>query len=199
MINQLLFASNNKGKISEINSLVSKPIQIITLAEAGITEELPEPYFTFKENAWSKAQYAFHKAGIPCFAEDSGLVVPALQGAPGVFSARYAGPSANDEANNTKLINELKEITDRSAYYQAVICFINSEGTYYFEGRCPGTIALNPAGTGGFGYDPLFIPEGSQRTFAEFSPEEKNKISHRAKALQQLTGFLNHHLHHDVR
>lgn len=188
---ELIFASGNKGKLRELQQLLTPNYQIKTLKETGITETLPEPYFTFRENAWSKARYVSEKTGKNCFAEDSGLVVPALNGAPGVFSARYAGVPSNDRNNNQKLLEALQNVPDKSAYYQSVICLISAEQAHYFEGRCAGHITLTPKGNDGFGYDPLFVPEGFDLTFAEMEPELKNKISHRGKAVRKLAAFLN--------
>lgn len=188
---ELIFASNNKGKIIEVQSLVNDSIHIIPLRETGITEDIPEPYHTFRENARAKADYIVRKTGKNCFAEDSGLVVPALNGAPGVYSARYAGEPSNDEANNEKLIGAIRDISDKQAYYQSVVCLIMDGTIHYFEGTCPGHLADTPRGSGGFGYDPLFIPEGYTETFGELPLSEKNKISHRAKAMQLFSAFLN--------
>jgi XTP/dITP diphosphohydrolase len=188
---KLVFASNNQGKLREIQSLLANNFQLRTLKDCGITEELPEPFFTFQENAWSKANYVFEKTGENCFAEDSGLVVPALDGAPGVWSARYAGEPSNDENNNQKLLASIKNISNKSAYYQAVICLILLGQTHYFEGKCWGHLTPAPKGDSGFGYDPLFIPDGYNITFAEKNPDLKNQISHRAKATIQLAAFLN--------
>lgn len=190
-IPELIFASNNQGKIIEIQSLTLNLIQIISLKEAGINAAIPEPYPTFKENAWAKADYIVQETGKDCFAEDSGLIVPALNGAPGVYSARYAGEPSNDKANNEKLLLAIKDIEDTSAYYQSVICLIRNSQIYYFEGKCTGKITANPRGDGGFGYDPLFIPDGYRETFAELPLSEKNKISHRGKAMRALGVFLN--------
>lgn len=189
----LIFASNNKGKIAEVQSLINGNLAIVSLREAGITEDIPEPFDTFRENALAKAGYVYRKTGADCFAEDSGLVVPALQGAPGVHSARYAGEPSNDEANNRKLIDALQRVSDRTAWYQAVICLIKGGETYYFEGICTGKVSDIPSGAGGFGYDPLFTPDGYNQTFAQLSLAEKNSISHRAKAMRALTDFLNRH------
>jgi XTP/dITP diphosphohydrolase len=188
---ELIFASNNNGKILEIQSLIPSSIKIIPLKEAGILVEIPEPYDTFKQNAWAKADYIHKFTGKNCFAEDSGLVVPALNGAPGVYSARYAGEPSNDQANNDKLLDAIKDVEVKEAYYQAVVCVILGEEVYYFEGKCEGTLTTTPRGTGGFGYDPLFIPNGYDQTFAELPLTEKNKISHRAAAVQQFSSFLN--------
>lgn len=188
---ELIFASNNKGKIIEVQSLINNSIKIISLAEAGITESIEEPFFTFRENAWAKADYVYRKAGLPCMAEDSGLVVPALGGAPGVLSARYAGEPSNDTLNNNKLLNAIDEMDSPKAYYQSVICFIFQGEAHYFEGKCKGRLTRHPRGEGGFGYDPLFIPDGYEHTFAELSLEEKNKISHRGTAMRQFIAYIN--------
>lgn len=186
----LIFASNNKGKLKELQPALARAYTLLTLEDAGITETLPEPFATFEENAWSKANYVYQKTGSACFAEDSGLVVPAIGGAPGVFSARYAGEPSNDSNNNQKLLEALSGSTDRSAWYACTICLIGKEGTHYFSARCEGRIAEKLSGSGGFGYDPLFLPDGHNRTFAEFAPEEKLAISHRGKAVRQLLEFL---------
>jgi len=188
---ELIFASNNAGKLAEVKLLLHEHYQLRTLKESGIMEALPEPFHTFRENAWSKAGFVSGKTGRNCFAEDSGLVVPALSGAPGVFSARYAGLPSDDARNNQKLLQNMAGITDRNAYYQSVICLFFNGNVYYFEGRCFGTIASGPHGNGGFGYDPLFIPDGYDRTFASFELDEKNKISHRGIAVRKLAAFLN--------
>lgn len=190
--NKLIFATNNANKIAEIKAFVPSELNICTLQDEGIVEDIPEPFETFKENAWAKAIYVFNKTGKPCFAEDSGLVVPALNGAPGVFSARYAGIHGNDVANNAKLLKELQSIENRSAYYTAVICLVMSaEEVYYFEGKCNGRISLEPQGTNGFGYDPLFIPEGYEDTFGILDMDVKKKMSHRSKAVKLLIDHLN--------
>lgn len=188
---KLIFASNNRNKLLEIQQLVNGSIEIITLKAAGITDELPEPFHTFEENAFSKAGYVFQKTGMNCFSEDSGIIACALKDEPGVFSARYAGTPTNDHANNEKLLQKLEGQSDRSAYYQATICLIINGAAHYFEGRCDGSIADVPKGHGGFGYDPLFIPSGKDTTFAEMPIEDKLEISHRSKAFKQLAAFLN--------
>lgn len=189
---ELIFATNNSNKVKEIQAFTNDEMQILSLAAAGITEEIEEPYHTFKENAWAKAMYVYQKTGKPCFAEDSGLVVPALDGAPGVLSARYAGVHGDDAANNAKLVHELQYISDRAAYYIALICLvINEDEVYYFEGKCHGTIGIAPQGTAGFGYDPLFIPEGYQESFGQLGLDVKKSLSHRSKAIQQLVQHLD--------
>lgn len=187
----LILASNNAGKIKEINELLNGAHHIISLQAAGITEDIPEPFFTFEENALAKAQYAFEKTGIITFAEDSGLVVPALNGDPGVFSARYAGEPKNDGANTQKLLRELEGITDRSAYYTTVICIAGLENVHYFSGKCEGRIATEMQGSGGFGYDPVFIPNGYEQTFGALPSSVKAGISHRAKAMKDFIAFLS--------
>lgn len=188
---KLIFASNNKGKIKEVQSLISGKFSIVSLQEAGITEAIEEPFHTFRENAWAKADYVSRKSGLPCMAEDSGLVVPALDGAPGVYSARYAGEPSDDTANNRKLMEAIRDMERPAAYYQSVICLLLQGQAHYFEGRCLGSLASEPRGKGGFGYDPLFIPEGYEQTFGELSSEIKNKISHRSAATAALITFLS--------
>lgn len=188
---ELIFASNNKGKIIEIQQLIPNYIKILSLLQSGITADIPEPHHTFKENAWAKADYVAKATGKNCFAEDSGLIVPGLNGAPGVYSARYAGVPSNDEANNRKLLDAIRELESKEASYKSVICLILNETCHYFEGSCKGRLTTAPEGTGGFGYDPLFIPDGYEQTFACLTPNEKNKISHRGHAMRQLGLFLN--------
>jgi XTP/dITP diphosphohydrolase len=188
---QLILASNNTGKIREYQTLIDSKINLISLKEAGIIEAIPEPYFTFKENAWAKADYVFRKTQQNCFAEDSGLVVPALNNEPGVWSARYAGMFASDAANNEKLLGKIKNRDNRYAFYTAAICLMWNGSIYYFEGRCEGDITLQPKGKTGFGYDPLFVPKGYKQTFAEITLAEKNKISHRGIAARAMAAFLN--------
>ena len=188
---KLIFASNNQNKLAEIQKLIAPNIEVITLKEAGIFDELPEPFETFRENAWSKANYVFKKTALPCFAEDSGIIANGLGNEPGVFSARYAGEPTNDARNNAKLLNRLSDKADRSAYYQATICFLDGATTSYFEGRCTGVILEAPRGDGGFGYDPLFLPDGYTKTFGELPLSTKNTISHRGKAVSEFIAFLN--------
>jgi XTP/dITP diphosphohydrolase len=187
----LIFASNNKGKLVEVQSLISNNIKVISMKDAGINVDIPEPFHTFQENAYAKASCINKLTNSNCFAEDSGLIVPALNGDPGVFSARYAGEPSNDQNNNEKLIRKIKKVADKTAYYQSVICLILNDKTYYFEGKCEGTIADEPKGDGGFGYDPLFIPKGYDQTFGELSLEVKNTLSHRGKAMKPFVEFLN--------
>jgi XTP/dITP diphosphohydrolase len=190
----LIFASANKNKIKEIKAVLPSNIVISGLEDIGITQEIPEPGSTIKENSLLKAQYVVdflkEKDNVSVFADDSGLEVEALDGAPGVYSARYAGVPKNDEANNLKLLNELKTITNRKARFVTVITLILNNEVHCFEGEIKGTIAFEPRGKSGFGYDSLFIPQGYRSTFAELGAEVKNTISHRALAVKKLVEFL---------
>ena len=188
---QLIFATNNQNKVNEIKKVVSGDIDIIPLKEAGIDKDIPEPYDTLEENASTKSKTIFEMTGKDCFSEDTGLEVVALNGAPGVKSARYAGESADSEKNIDKLLHELKYKDDKSAQFRTVISLLLDGKEYFFEGICEGKIIEERRGTDGFGYDSVFIPEGSESTFAEMTMEEKNKFSHRKKATQQLIDFLN--------
>ena len=189
---ELILASHNKHKVEEIAAVLPPGFSVKTLNEIGITEEIPEPGSTIKENSYLKAKYVFDflegKAAV--FADDSGLEVAALNGAPGVYSARYAGVPKNDAANNKKLLQEMNQVTDRKARFVTVITLIMNGETRYFEGEVKGTIAYEPRGNSGFGYDPLFIPQGYRSTFAELGAEIKNSISHRANAVKKLLDFL---------
>lgn len=186
----IIFASANKNKIKEITTLLEGRYSILGLSDLGILSEIPEPGTTIKENSFLKANYVIDflkgEKNVPVFADDSGLEVEALDNAPGVMSARYAGISKNDEANNKKLLESLKNITNRKARFVTVITLILNNQIHYFEGEIKGTIAFEPRGDNGFGYDPLFIPQGYRSTFAELSGEIKNEISHRAKAVNKL-------------
>jgi XTP/dITP diphosphohydrolase len=187
---QLVFASNNKNKIKEIQLLVSDTIQILSLEEIGCTEDIPETADTIEGNAILKANYVTEKFGFNCFADDSGLEVDALNGEPGVFSARYAGEPKNDENNIDKLLANLKEIENKKANFKTVICLnINGE-QQLFTGIINGQIIEERVGTNGFGYDPIFVADGYQKTFAELTLEEKSNISHRGIAVKQLITFL---------
>ena len=188
---QLIFATNNQNKVNEIRKVVSSSIKIATLKEAGIDIDIPEPFHTLKENASTKSKTIFDMTGKNCFSEDSGLEVFALNGAPGVKSARYAGDIVNDEENIKKLLKEMQNVHDRSAQFHTVISLIWNGEEYFFEGICKGKIIEEKRGQQGFGYDPVFIPEGSNKTFAEMNMEEKNTFSHRKKAAQKLINFLN--------
>ena len=187
---ELVIASNNEGKIREIRALLPG-VRLLSLGDIGFDGVMEEPFHSFEENALAKAGTIHRFSGRNVLADDSGICVRALQGAPGVHSAYFGGEPRSDEANNNRLLEALQNEADRSAYYKAVICLIWEGETYFFEGICEGTIALAPQGAGGFGYDPLFIPEGQDQTFGELPPAFKNQISHRAKALEQMAAFLH--------
>ena len=186
----LIFATNNAHKIAEIQSLVGPDFSIIDMKSAGIDIDIPEPHHTLNEHALEKAQTIFNITKTNCFSEDTGLEIEALNGAPGVKSARYAGEDRNFQANIDKVLDQLKNVENRKAQFRTVICLIWEGQTYYFEGICKGHISMSMQGEKGFGYDPIFIPEGSKKSFAEMSMEEKNRFSHRQKAVTQLFEFL---------
>ena len=188
---KLVFASNNKNKIKEIQSILNGSIQILSLEEIGCHEEIPETADTIEGNAVLKANYVTEKYGYDCFADDTGLEVTALNGAPGVYSARYAGEHKDSNDNMNKLLEALKNESDRSAQFKTVIALNQNGSQHLFTGIAKGNIILNKTGNHGFGYDPVFQPENYTETFAELASEIKNKISHRAKATQQLIDFLN--------
>lgn len=184
-----VFATNNKGKLQEIREKLPQ-YQILSLQDIGFLDDIEETGTTFEENARIKAQYIFNTFGYSCFADDSGLEVKALNGAPGVYSARYATPNHDSEANMQKLLKALDGISDRQATFVTVICLILDGKEYFFRGEVQGKIIYEKRGTSGFGYDPLFIPDGYDKTFAEMSLEEKNAISHRALALEKMVEHL---------
>lgn len=187
---KIIFATNNKNKVEEIRTILKESFEIITLQEAGINIDIPEPYYTLKENAIEKATVIHKITQENCFSEDTGLEVDALDGAPGVFSARYAGEQAKTEDNIKKLLHEMEGKQNRKACFTTCICLILNGQQYFFEGKCEGKIATSVAGNNGFGYDPVFIPDGYNNTFAELSPEVKSTISHRKKAVAKMTDFL---------
>jgi XTP/dITP diphosphohydrolase len=187
---QLVFASNNKNKIKEIQLLLPDFIQILSLEDIGCTEDIPETANTIEGNAILKANYVSQKYGFDCFADDSGLEVDALNGEPGVFSARYAGEPKNDENNIDKLLANLKGVENKKANFKTVICMNLKGEQHLFTGIINGTIIEERIGTNGFGYDPIFVADGYQKTFAELSFEEKATISHRGIAVKQLVEFL---------
>lgn len=187
---QLIFASNNRHKADEIRSLLNNRFDIITLKEAGIEIDIPEPHDTLAKNASEKSSVIFQLTGKDCFSEDSGLEVEALHGAPGVKSARYAGEASDAIQNNALLLHNMKNISNRKAVFKTVISLIIDGNEYLFEGACRGSIASAPSGTGGFGYDPLFIPDGYDQTFATLGLDVKSSISHRKKAVEQMNAFL---------
>ncbi len=187
---KLLFATNNEHKLYEISALMPNSIELVGLAQAGITEDIPETGDTLTENALIKAEYAFNKTGLWCFADDTGLEVEALNGAPGVHSARYAGEAKNSIDNVTLLLKNMSGKENRNACFKTVIALIFNNERYLFEGIVGGRIIDTPIGTAGFGYDPVFVPNGFNETFAQMPLELKNSISHRARAAQKLLDFI---------
>jgi XTP/dITP diphosphohydrolase len=188
---ELVFATNNKHKIREISDLLDKDFKILGLAELNITEEIPEDAETLSENALFKARFVHDRTGLNVFADDTGLEVDALGGAPGVYSARYAGEGKSFDDNINKLLGEMEGAEDRSARFRTVIALIFNGKEYLFEGKVEGVITRERRGDGGFGYDPVFLAEGYGLTFAEIPLSEKNLTSHRAKAMRKLLAFLN--------
>ncbi|MBO5692371.1 MAG: non-canonical purine NTP diphosphatase [Tidjanibacter sp.] len=188
---KIIFATNNAHKLEEVNAILGGEIELITLKEAGIVEDIPEEEPTIEGNALAKARYVWQKTGRDCFADDTGLEVDALGGAPGVHSARYATDGHDFAANRTKLLREMEGKTDRTARFRTVIALIEGGKERCFEGIVEGVITTEERGEGGFGYDPMFQPEGYTQTFSELSPEEKNAISHRGRAVKKLAEWLN--------
>jgi XTP/dITP diphosphohydrolase len=186
----LIFATNNRNKVAEIQSLVGNNFEIIPLKEAGIEIEIPEPHDQLEANALEKAVTIFKLTNQDCFSEDTGLEIAALGGAPGVKSARYAGENSNAMANIDLVLSKMTDIENRAAQFRTVICLIWKNQTYYFEGICKGQILTTMQGENGFGYDPIFIPDGASKSFANMTMEEKNQFSHRKKAVTQLFEFL---------
>jgi XTP/dITP diphosphohydrolase len=187
---KIVFASNNKNKIQEIQSMLPDTIQIVSLESIGCFEEIPETADTIEGNAILKANYVTQKYGFDCFADDTGLEVEALNGEPGVYSARYAGEQRNADDNMNKLLDELADKTNRNAQFKTVIALNLKGKQYLFEGIASGEIITEKMGTGGFGYDPIFKPTNYDETFAELSLAVKNEISHRGKATKALLDFL---------
>ncbi len=187
---EIIFATNNAHKLSEVQALLGDKFRLVTLRDCGITEDIPETADTLDGNASQKSHYLHDRVGRNCFADDTGLEVEALGGEPGVRSARYATDGHDFEANNRLLLKNLEGVTNRKARFRTVISLILDGEEHLFEGIVEGRIAESEAGCGGFGYDPLFIPDGYDCTFAEMSADEKNAISHRGRAVQKLVKFL---------
>jgi XTP/dITP diphosphohydrolase len=186
----LVFATNNQHKLMEISKMLDGESIINSLQDIGCNEELPEDRLTLEENASQKAWYLYDKYGFSCFADDTGLEIEALDGEPGVFSARYAGPERDSEANMDKVLKKLSKINNRNARFRTVISLVLNGNETRFEGVVNGTILHERKGGSGFGYDPIFKPDESELAFAEMNLDEKNKISHRARAFVQLVEFL---------
>lgn len=189
---QIVFATNNKNKLREIREIMNDLYEVLSLDDIGCREEIVEDADTIEGNAKIKADFVTNKYHVDCFADDTGLEVEALNGAPGVYSARYAGEHCSYQDNVNKMLDAMKGKTNRNAAFRTVIA-LNLDGkSYTFEGRCDGQIIETQRGTDGFGYDPIFMPNGFSQTFAEMSHEEKNAISHRGRATQKLIDFLRY-------
>lgn len=187
---KIIFASNNKNKVQEIQNQVPKSIQIVTLDEIGCSEDIAETGTTLEENAIIKANYITEKYGLPCFADDTGLEIDALNGGPGVYSARYAGEDKNAEKNMDLVLQKLVTLKNRKAQFKTVIALNINNEQYLFTGIVEGEIRTEKTGTNGFGYDPIFEPENLGKTFAEMTIVDKNKLSHRGRAVEKLVHFL---------
>lgn len=187
---KIVFATNNAHKLSEVAQVVGDKFELVTLRECGITEDIPENEPTLEGNALAKARYVYSRTGLNCFADDTGLEVDALNGEPGVRSARYATDGHDDEANKRLLLERMQGVENRAAQFRTAVALIVDGKEYLFEGIVRGDIACEEHGAGGFGYDPLFLPEGGALTFAEMSAEAKNEISHRGRAVRKLAEFL---------
>ena len=187
---KIVFATNNAHKLDEVRQVVGEKFEIVSLRECGIVEDIPENEPTLEGNALAKARYIYDRTGFNCFADDTGLEVDALGGEPGVRSARYATDGHDDEANKRLLLERLQGEENRAAQFRTAVALILGGKEYLFEGIVRGEIALEQHGEGGFGYDPLFFPEGGDLTFAQMSSEEKNAISHRGRAVRKLAEFL---------
>lgn len=189
-MNKLVFATNNSHKLDEVRAVLADKIDIVSLNELGCHDDIPETAATLEGNALLKASYVFDKFGMTCIADDTGLEVDALNGEPGVYSARYGGEPHNAQKNLQKLLDKLKGVENRKARFRTVIVLKNNEMELYFEGIVNGWIATQPSGVEGFGYDPVFVPDGYSQSFAEMGSKLKNVISHRALAVKKLIDFL---------
>lgn len=188
---KILFATNNAHKLAEVRAVLGDDFTLVTPRDCGVTEEVPETQPTLEGNAAQKARYLYERTGCDCFADDTGLEVEALGGAPGVHSARYATDGHDFAANTRLLLRNLEGAANRRARFRTVICLILGGEEHFFEGIVEGRIAEHESGTEGFGYDPLFVPDGSDRSFARMNAEEKNALSHRGRAVRQLADYLH--------
>lgn len=195
----IVFATNNENKTREIRHILGDSFNLLSLSDLNINEEIPENEPTLEGNAIHKARYVYKMLNTNVFADDTGLEIDILNGLPGVNSARFAGENKNSEANIIKVLALMGPAKNRKARFRTVIALIIEEKEYLFEGIVEGMIINEKRGTGGFGYDPVFVPEGEERTFAEMSLKEKNKISHRARAFEKLRSFLFHYVHPDYK
>jgi non-canonical purine NTP pyrophosphatase, rdgB/HAM1 family len=187
---KIVFATNNKHKLEEVQAVIGDSVELVSLSQIHCSEDIPETADTLEENALLKARFIWNKYGFNCFADDTGLEVTALNNAPGVYSARYAGEEKDSEANMKKVVEELKDKEDKSAQFRTVIALIIDGKEFLFEGIIRGRLIEEKRGGQGFGYDPIFVPEGHEKTFAELGNEVKNTISHRALATNKLKTFL---------
>ncbi len=187
---EIVFATNNMHKLDEIRGILSGSIKVLSLSDIGFLDDIPETGVTLRENALIKSEHIYNLFGVDCFADDTGLEIDALNGSPGVYSARYAGEGCSFQDNVIKVLNELEGVKNRQARFITVISLILDGKRYYFDGSVEGTIEETQSGEGGFGYDPVFTPQGYSITFAEMNKEEKNKISHRGLAVAKLADFL---------
>ena len=186
---ELVFATNNKHKLEELQAIIGNEIKLLSLKDISCTEEIPEEQPTLEGNARQKSTYVFEKYGYPCFADDTGLEIEALNGEPGVYSARYAGEEKSAEANMNKVLSKLAEKNNRKARFRTVISLVIDGVENQFEGVVEGKILINKKGDSGFGYDPIFQPDGFETTFAEMNLSDKNKISHRGRAVEKLVKY----------
>lgn len=192
---KIVFATGNKGKLREASEILGEGFELISLPDVGINEDVPETGDTLLANSLQKAMYVYEKCGCDCFADDTGLEVEALNNAPGIYSARYAGPGHDSEANMNKLLQEMKDKENRKAQFRTAIALILNGKEYLFEGIVRGSIITEKRGNSGFGYDPIFVPENYTETFAELGNDIKNQISHRAEAVKKLIEFLSNYTH----
>ncbi|WP_295716850.1 non-canonical purine NTP diphosphatase [Mucilaginibacter sp.] len=190
-MHKLVFATNNRHKLDEVAAKIDGKIELLTLNDIGCYDDIEETGTTFKQNASIKSQFIYKKYNLDCFGDDSGLEIDALNGQPGVYSARYAGEHGNHAANIKKVLDNLEGETNRKARFRTVISLIWNGEEHFFDGTVEGTIRTAPSGSDGFGYDPIFEPDGYNITFAEMSMDAKNQISHRAKAMELLVNFLS--------
>ncbi|MDD6781668.1 MAG: non-canonical purine NTP diphosphatase [Bacteroidales bacterium] len=193
MSRKLVFATHNAHKVDEVRAILPASVELVGPAALGCHDEIPETSKTLRDNALQKVQYIHDRFGVDCFADDTGLEVEALDGAPGVYSARYAGEPADFAKNRAKLLAALTGISNRRAQFRTVVSLILNDKTYFFEGIVTGRIIAEERGVGGFGYDSVFVPDGYDKTFAELPAAVKNSISHRARAMEQLNNFLAQH------
>jgi len=190
-MHKIVFATNNAHKMAEVSAILSNAIELLSLKDIQCFEEIPETQDTIEGNALQKARFVYEKYGVDCFADDTGLLVEALNGAPGVYSARYAGEDCNAENNIQKILFEMNGKSNRKASFKTVAALILDGKEYLFEGKISGRILIEKSGTDGFGYDPIFLPDGYDLSFAQMNVDLKNKISHRALAMNKLSNFLN--------